>query len=567
MSRKKSKKITKETVLHAMKRTSIILLFMVLIMAVMDLAPNYLVEAKSEKVRLVINNNVVTSSLKHDIQINNETAYMSTDDIINFFDGFLEQDENNIITTSTYKTVNISKETNKMDINGIVEDMKKPLLYADGRTYMPMETMATIYDMECSYDKNTKSLIMDSMDRKKVTAIASNGLAVKYKPTIMSKNVASVDKGSTITIVQSNGKNVETKGWYRVRTEDGTIGYVQKSALTNEKNVREDTSVNKINGKVSLCWDYYSPYEQAPTRTDKIDGINVISPSFYNLARGGEINVNIGNAGQEYIKWAHSNKYKIWPTISNTFLNDIDAMSTMFKTFSSRQHLINNIVTNLKNSGVDGAIIDFENMYKEDKYNYSRFIIELAPRMHAEGLLLTVLLTAPDGSDTWSLCYDRNTIGKAADYVIFMGYDQTVGSSDVAGTVAGANWVELNIKKFLNQEGIQKEKIILAVPFYTRLWAESSSGWVSSRIVNMCDVNIPTGITTIWDDATKQNYMEYPTGGLTYKMWIEDKDSIAAKLDLVNEYEIAGAGFWEKDREDENIWEIARNKLNAELQN
>ena len=132
----------------------------------------------------------------------------------------------------------------------------------------------------------------------------------------------------------------------------------------------------------------------------------------------------------------------------------------MFKTFSSRQHLINNIVTNLKNSGVDGAIIDFENMYKEDKYNYSRFIIELAPRMHAEGLLLTVLLTAPDGSDTWSLCYDRNTIGKAADYVIFMGYDQTVGSSDVAGTVAGANWVELNIKKFLNQEGIQKARAL-----------------------------------------------------------------------------------------------------------
>lgn len=565
MPRKKSKKITKQKVLHGLKRSSVIAGFLVLIMCVMDYAPNFVLEAKSDKVKLVINNNIVTSSLKHDIEINNETAYMSTDDIINFFDGFLIQDENNIITTSYNKTVNISKETNKLDINGQVEEMKKPLFYKEGKTYFSMETISTIYDMESSYDKDNKCLIMDSLDRKKVTALAENGLAIKYKTTIISKDVATVKKGETLTIVQANGKNVEINGWYKVRTEDGVIGYVKKSKLINETSVREDLKKNLINGKVSLCWDYFSPYEQAPKREGTIPGINVISPSFYNLARGGEINTNIGEAGQEYIKWAHSNGYKIWPTISNTFLNDIDAMSQMFKTFNSRQHLINNIVTNLKTSGVDGAIIDFENMYKEDKYNYSRFIIELAPRMHAEGLTLTVLLTAPDGSDTWSLCYDRNTIGKASDYVIFMGYDQTVGSSDVAGTVAGANWVELNINKFLKQEGIDKSKIILAVPFYTRLWAESSN-WVSSSIVNMVDVYIPTGVTTIWNDATKQNYMEYPSGGLTYKMWIEDKDSISAKLDLVNSYELAGAGFWEKDRETDDIWEVAKEKLHAELQ-
>ena len=44
-------------------------------------------------------------------------------------------------------------------------------------------------------------------------------------------------------------------------------------------------------------------------------------------------------------------------------------------------------------------------------------------------------------------------------------------------------------------------------------------------------------------------------------MWIEDEKSISYKLDLVNKYNLAGAGFWEKDREKEIIWDIAQQKL------
>ncbi len=51
-----------------------------------------------------------------------------------------------------------------------------------------------------------------------------------------------------------------------------------------------------------------------------------------------------------------------------------------------------------------------------------------------------------------------------------MGYDQNGVASTKPGTVAGADWVELNIKKFLGQEEVDKNKLILAIPFYTRLW-------------------------------------------------------------------------------------------------
>jgi spore germination protein YaaH len=78
----------------------------------------------------------------------------------------------------------------------------------------------------------------------------------------------------------------------------------------------------------------------------------------------------------------------------------------------------------------------------------------------------------------------------------------------------------------------------------------------------MVDTKIPAGVNATWDEATKQNYIEWKSNGVTYKEWIEDKDSISAKLDLVKKYNLAGAGFWEKDRETQDVWDVIDEKLN-----
>ena len=77
----------------------------------------------------------------------------------------------------------------------------------------------------------------------------------------------------------------------------------------------------------------------------------------------------------------------------------------------------------------------------------------------------------------------------------------------------------------------------------------------------MRSVQIPEGVEAVWDENTKQNYIEYEKDGTTYKMWIEDEESIKAKLDLINEYNLAGAGFWSKDRETNTIWSVVAEKL------
>lgn len=552
-------------------RIVVVAIILGLMVFTIKIAPNYARDEFADVTNLVINNNNITRNVKNNIIIEDNTIYLSTGDMQNFFDEYLLVDNENsrVITTSNTKTVVLPFEGTNITVNSAKKTIEHSLLNRDGIIYLPITDLTDIYNIEINYSADTNIITIDSLNRKLVEALSSKDMSVKYLPTIFSKTVDKVERGDTLVLVQdkeTNG-NIANDGWIKVRTKNGELGYVKEKDITDEKNARDDLDIStRIDGKVSLVWDYYSQYVEAPVRDGQIEGINVVSPSFYEITVSGDIDANIGRNGKNYVEWAHANGYKVWPMISNSELGSLDAMSNLLSTYENREYLINNIIDELIDAGVDGVNIDFENMYQKDKDNYSRFLIELAPRLREAGLTLSVDVTAPDGSETWSLCFDRNVIGQVADYIIFMGYDQNGVSGAKAGTVAGCDWVELNIKKFLGQEGVSKDKIILAMPFYTRLWKEKD-GTLTSSVVNMRSVTIPDGVEKTWDENTKQYYIEYEQNGTTYKMWIEDEESLKAKLNLVNQYDLAGGAFWSKDRESNTVWEIIADKLNIKETN
>ena len=546
-------------------RISVVLLALAIMLFVIKIAPNYKKDEFADKTNLVINNNNITRNLKADIIIEDDAIYICADDVKNFFDEYLlvENDEKRVITTSNTKTVVIPFTGTTMYVSGKNENISHEILQKNEKIYLPMSDLTKIYNIDIKYSESTDVVTVDSFNRKFVTANSKKNTGIKYKATSFSKNVDKVKQGDTLVVVQDKeGNKVKVKDYVQVRTLNGKLGYIKETDIENESIVRETEYIGtKMDGKVSLVWDYYSQYVTAPSRSGEIEGVNVVSPAFYEVTASGDLNRNIGVEGQAYVEWAHANGYKVWPMVSNSELGSLDATSKILSKFETRAYLIENIVKDLIDAKVDGVNIDFENMYKADNDNYSRFLIELAPRLRENGLALSVDVTAPDGSETWSLCFNRNIIGKVADYIIYMGYDQNGVASTKPGTVAGADWVELNIKKFLGQEGVDKNKLILAIPFYTRLWKETDATLTSS-VVNMKSVIVPEGVEKKWDENTKQYYIEYQANNATYKMWIEDTESIKAKLDLINQYDLAGAGFWSKDREDNSVWSIIAETLN-----
>ena len=549
------------------KRTFFTVIALVIIFIIAMIANNYIILDKNETTNLIINNKNVTSDLRNDIIIEDDIIYLSEADVSNFFDKHIYYDEesNKIITTYEKKIAEIGFDENLININGSDKEIYAHAIERDGEVYLPVSEMADVYDVEIQNILETKVITMDSLDREQKRAIINKNTAVKSSSNFISRTVDRVEKGEAVIVISTDGK------FSRIRTSDGKIGIVKSNRLENEFNIRENMEDEKqVKGKINLTWDYFSEYASAPDRSGTtIDGVNVVSPAFFYLDTDGELEENVGIEGQAYIEWAHNNDYKVWPMVSNAVAanESLDITSNIMNSYEKRKELIEDIVEKCVEYDLDGINIDFENMYEEDKDMYSRFIIELTPRLKEIGMVTSVDVTAPDGGETWSLCFDRNVIGDVADYIVFMAYDQNGVSSTKPGTTAGYNWINLNLIKFLQTEDIDAEKIILGIPFYTRMWTTNSSGDIISRgTVDMKEIDrvLPSGVEKTWDNELKQNYVKYMDGANKKQIWIEDVDSLKAKVSLVTENKLAGVASWRKDMESDDVWQMLKAELSEQ---
>ena len=566
IGKKEKKKMTKNEIEKKKKiitRTLIIILAIIVLATIAFIANDYIILDNNKTTNLIINNRNVTSNLKNEIMIKDNIIYLSKQDIANFFDKYIyEEEENNqIITTYDKKIAEIGFEDNTININGSDKTIRASAEKENDIIYLPISEMTEVYGIEIEYLPDTKVVTMDSTDREQKKAILSSDVAVKSSTNFIAKTVDRVKKGEDVIVISSENGNS------RIRTKNGKIGYVKTNKLTNEITVRENLEEEmQISGKINLTWDYFSQYAQAPDRSGQtIEGINVVSPSFFHIDEDGDLKENVGQEGENYIEWAHNNGYKVWPMLSNAeaATESLDITSNIMKNNKKRKELIEDIVNVCVKYKLDGINVDFENMKQEDKDMYSRFIIELTPRLKEMGLVTSVDVTAPDGGETWSMCFDRHVIGDVADYIVFMAYDQYGVSSTKAGTTAGYNWVELSLNKFLQTEEIEPEKIILAIPLYTRVWTTDSNGKVTSKTVDMKDIEevIPEGTNKTWDDELKQNYVEYTDGGNKKQIWIEDIDSLKAKVSLITQNKLAGVASWRKGMETEDVWNLLKEEL------
>ena len=544
------------------KKILIIIIAIILIGTIAYNISNNIIVDKNKSINLVINNKNVTSNLKKEIIIENDNIYISKQDLGNFFDKYIYEDteNNNIVTTYNNKIASISLEKNKININGSTKNTYAHAENKEGIIYVPITELEDVYGIEIKYLPDSKVLTIDSTSKEQKKGIITKNVSVKSSTKFISKTIDKVKKGSYVIVVS------EDKGYTKIRTENGKVGYVKTNKVANTVVVREEMQETKqIEGKVNMVWDYYSEVASAPDRTGvTMDGVNVVSPAFFHLNTSGELTENVGTQGQAYIDWAHSNGYKVWPMVQNAGNGMLNVTSNIMNDYNKRQKLINQIVNYCVKYKLDGINIDFENMKKEDKDMYSRFIIELAPRLKDMGIVVSVDVTAPDGSETWSLCFDRNVIGDVADYIIFMAYDQYGTSSNKSGTTAGYDWVNLSLNKFLKTEEIESNKIILAIPLYTRLWTEDSSGKVVKQsTVSMKNIDsiLPSGVNKQWDDNLKQYYVEYQDGQYTKKMWIEDEKSLKEKINLINSNNLGGVASWEKGMETDNFWTFLKENL------
>ncbi|TGV31235.1 glycosyl hydrolase, partial [Mesorhizobium sp. M00.F.Ca.ET.186.01.1.1] len=199
--------------------------------------------------------------------------------------------------------------------------------------------------------------------------------------------------------------------------------------------------------------------------------------------------------------------------------------------------------------------------YYEDKERLVQFVRELTPYLHQQGLTVSIDVTIKSNAKTWSMFLDRKALAEVVDYMAVMTYDEHWAASPKAGSVASLPWVEAGLQGVL--EEVPNEKLLLGVPFYTRLWTEAKQAdgtvKVSSKALSMPRAQewiAERKLTPVLDKASGQQYVEYrdPKDGNVYKMWLEDVSSMAKRMELVKKYDLAGVASWRRGFEVPEIW-------------
>ena len=554
-------KITEINVWHVIRRILVSITMLIAIIFFMQIAPGYVKDPpKTSKIRMILNNNII-NNLKNDIIFIDNKTYLSIDDIRNYFDEFLKEEDNRFITTYAGNTAVIAKNSNAVYLNGEYINFSTQPLYdkENSKYYLSLDDLNKVYDYEMRYNPYTKVVIIDTKSKKLVKAKSKNNFAIKYKATKLSKTVDKIVKNDEIIIVQNdNNSDYEVEGWVRVRTPNAKIGYIDKNDIMDRNVAWDGNNKNDDLNRVSFAWEYYPEGDSAPIKSDKIEGINVVSPSFISVKSDGSVYSKGDENEKKYVDWAHKNGYKVYPTVSNISISNINDNTKIFQTFETREKVINQIVDKLVEEKVDGVYVDFERILLSDKDNYTRFIIELAAGVRKHNMKISVAVTPPDGAENWSLCYDRFNLAKAVDYMVFLSFDTHGVLSPVS--LSSAYELENNINKFINNEAVPANKLVVSLPLYTRLWSENN-GKVRNKVVNMKNITIPDKVEKQWNDTTKQYYIEYKSYQTVNKMWIEDETSIAKKLDIINKYNLKGAGFWELGREKADLWSVVVDKI------
>ena len=121
-----------------------------------------------------------------------------------------------------------------------------------------------------------------------------------------------------------------------------------------------------------------------------------------------------------------------------------------------------------------------------------------------------------------------------------MGYDEHWEGGGVAGSVASIDFVRDGIVNTMAE--VPASKIINAIPFYTRIW-KTENGVVTSEAVGMDKAKLwltNNNVEVVWDEATCQYYGETTIGSAYYQIWLEEEESIQAKLSVMSNNHIAG---------------------------
>lgn len=428
----------------------------------------------------------------------------------------------------------------------------------DDKVYLNLTYVQEFTDLDAYITKDPYRIAIQYKFKNVKTVTVKKNTSIRYRGGIKSAILTSVKKGTKLRLIE------EMENWDQVATDDGYIGYIDKKKVGEAEKTKFERSFKKeeysyltMASKVNMVWHQVTSTDANAYFADataNMTGVNVISPTWFYLT---DTSGNIASiASADYVSQAHEKGLQVWGLIDN-FTQEVSTTETLSST-AARQNIISQLIQAAQDVGMDGINVDFESLSEDVGTHFLEFLRELSIECHKNNLVLSVDNPVPED---FTSHYDRAEQGRVVDYVIIMGYDEHYVGSE-AGSVASLPWVEQGIQDTLDE--VPAERVINAIPFYTRLW-RITGGNVTSEAIGMDQAQqtiADNNVETYWDKTTSQNYGKYDIDNSTYQIWLEDAQSVAEKVKLVSKYDLAGVSAWKLGFENNGIWQVISDNLN-----
>lgn len=431
----------------------------------------------------------------------------------------------------------------------------------NGAVYLSLEFVGLFSDMTYTYYEAPARVLIRTGAKDMLSLDAKKGAAVREQPDIKSRILCELTEGSTVWYVDAGTGGSDR--FVKVMTEDGVYGFVRKKELSDTyyafyaSEYVQPVWPHSLSGeKVVLGWHQITNAQaNAGLETLIKDSrqLNVISPTWFRLAAADGTISSL--ADEDYVKKAKEYGLEVWALVDN-FDTSVDCFEALSST-SSRERLINALLAEAIRYGLDGLNIDFEMLSLATGPHYIQFLRELSVKCRANGIVLSVDNYVPSAHAAY---YDWAAQGEVVDYVVIMAYDEHYAGSETAGSVASYGYLTAAVDNILTM--VPKEQVIMAVPFYTRLWMETGENEgrkLTSEALGMATAAAElkrNGVTPEWDETARQYYAEYEKEGATYRIWMEEADSLREKLLYIKKADLAGTAVWRLGFETPDVWPL-----------
>jgi spore germination protein YaaH len=295
--------------------------------------------------------------------------------------------------------------------------------------------------------------------------------------------------------------------------------------------------------------------------------MNIVAPQAYQVDANGIV---WGYVDPQVVSLAKEHSVKLMPLLTNASF-DKEKTHLFLQNDAAQNRAAQSLRKACQQYHYYGMQLDFENVAMNDKEGLTRFYTLAAKVLHEAGYKVSfalppMLTDNPTPSyiqkkfyENWEAAYDFQTLGKAADFVTIMAYNQH-GDGTTPGPSADIHWVETTIKYALNH--IPANKISLGIPAWSDYWFTdrvSGSNRIRTQhiVLKYRDLMYLLGkfdINLQWDDNNKLSYKMFTHDWLNQYVFAEDVNSYAAKKALAEKYHLAGISLYALGMEDPKIW-------------